>query len=122
MVSLTTFRSLYVKRLQQERHNQNVNEHKLSYYRKNRLNRKKQHRIDDFGNSALDQYYLLPSIASATLTGMRTFIGGLRVTSPQPLSKGSRLLLVDEGSKEEDPSSIWVVREFDVHRSIRDYV
>ena len=124
VVSLTTFRSLYgIKTLQQEHKNKKPNGTWLSYYRKKRFNRKKQRMVDELGNSISDEdSSQLPSIPGATLTGMRTFIGGVRVKSPLPVSGRDGLLSVDEALDKEEPGSIKVVHEFDVHQSVRSYV
>ena len=123
VVSLTTFRSLYgIKTLQQER-KKNPNGTWLSYYRKKAFNRKKQRRVDELGNPmSNDDSSPWPMIPSATLTGMRTLIGGVRAESPLPLSGRDGLLSVDDMPEKEEPGSIKVVDEFEVHHSVTNYV
>ena len=79
--------------------------------------------VDELGNPISDEdSSQLPSIPGATLTGMRTLIGGVRVKSPLPVSGRDGLLSVDEALDKEVPGSIKVVHEFDVHQSVRSYV
>ena len=124
VVSLTTFRSLYgIKTLQQERKKKDPNGTWLSYYRKKAFNRKKQGRVDKLGNpTSNDDSSPWPTIPSATLTGMRTLIGGARGKSPLPLSGRDGLLSVDNMPEKEEPGSIKVVDEFEVHQSVTNYV
>ena len=53
---------------------------------------------------------------------MRTLIGGVGMNSPLPLSGRDGLLSFDEVPEKEEPGSIKVVNEFDVHQSVRSYV
>lgn len=123
VVSLTAFRSLYrIKTQQQEQKNKKRNEPWLSSYRKNMFNRRKQRRVDEFGDSISEEHYSLPSIPGATLTGMRTMIGGVTVRSTQALSTHNDLLSVDEAQKEEEPGLIRVINDFDMHESVKSYV
>lgn len=124
VVSLTTFRSLYgIKTLQQERKKKNPNGTWLSYYRKKTFDRKKQHRVEEFGNPmSNDDSLPWPMVPSATLTGMRTLIGGARGESPLPLSGRDGLLSEDDMPEKEEPGLIKVVDEFDVHESVTNYV
>lgn len=78
------------------------------------LNRRKQRRVDQFGDPISDSHYSLPSIPGATLTGMRTMISRMTARSTQALSTRGDLLSVDEAQKEEEPGSIKVVIDFDV--------
>ena len=122
-VSLTAFRSLYgIKTLQQQQKNKKRNLPWLSSYRKNLLNRKQQRRVDEFGDPISDEYYSLPRIPGATLTGMRTMIRGITTRSTHALSTRGDLLSVDEAQKAEEPGSIRVVNDFDMHQSVRSYV
>lgn len=117
VVSLTAFRSLYgIKTLRQEQKNKKRYEPWLSSYRKNLFSRRKQRRVDEFGDTIPDEHYSLPSIPGATLTGMRTMIGGTT------LSTRHDLLSVDERQKEEEPGVIRVIDDIDIHQSVRSYV
>lgn len=80
------------------------------------FSRRKLRRVDEFGDPISDEHYSLPSIPGATLTGMRTMIGGMR------LSTRHDLLSVAEGPNEEEPGLIRVVNNFDLHQSVRSYV
>jgi len=124
VVSLTAFRSLYrIKTLEQEGKNKKRYEPSwLSSYRRNMANRKKQRRVDEFGDTIPDEHYSLPGIPGATLTGMRTMIGGRTGRSTQALSTRGDLLSVEEAQKEEEPGLIRVVNDFDMHESVRSYV
>ena len=123
VVSLTAFRSLYrIKTQQQEQKNKKRNEPWLSSYRKNMFNRRKQRRVDEFGDTIPDEHYSLQGIPGATLTGMRTMIGGVTVRSTQALSTHNDLLSVDEAQKEEEPGLIRVINDFDMHESVKSYV
>ncbi|KAL8724159.1 MAG: hypothetical protein Q9181_006953 [Wetmoreana brouardii] len=123
VVSLTAFRSLYgIKTLQQEQRNKKQHGPWLSSYRMNMFNRKKQRRVDEFGDTIADEHYSLPSIPGATLTGIRTMIGGMTARSTQALSTRDDLLSVDEAQKEEEPGLIRVVNDFHPHQSARSYV
>lgn len=124
IVSLTAFRLLYrIKALQQELENKNRNAPWLSSYRKNLFYRRKQRRVDEFGDTISEEHYALPRIPGATLTGMRTMIGGVGGRSTQALSTRGDLLSVDEAQKEEEePGLIRVVHDFDMHESVKSYV
>lgn len=123
VVSLTAFRSLYgIKTLQQEQHDKKRFVPWSSSNRRNLFSRKKK-RVDQFGDTITDDRYSLPSIPRATLTGMRTFIGGGKTAkSTQALSTRGDLLSVNEVQEVEEPGSIKVVNDFDVHQSVRYYV
>ena len=71
-------------------------EPRLYAYRKDLPSRRKQRRVEEFGDSIPGERYSLPSIPGVTLTGMRTMIGGKSATSTQPLSTRGDLLSVDE--------------------------
>lgn len=116
-VSLTAFRSLYgIKTLQQEREKKKRYEPWLSSsYRKNLFNRRKQRRVDEFGNPILDEDPSLPSIPGATLTGMRTMISGMATKVTQTLSGRGDVQFVDE--TQEELRGIKVVNSFDMHES-----
>ena len=129
VVSLTAFRSLYgIKTLQQEQKNKKRDQPWLASYRKNMFNRRKQRRIDEFGNPILTEHDSLPSIPGATLTGMRTVIGGTTTTttttatSAQALSGRSDLPSVDQREKDEETVLIKDVHDFDMNQSVRSYV
>ena len=117
VVSLTAFRSLYgMKTLQQQKKKRY--EPWLASYRKNLLSRKKQRKVDEFGDTISDGHYSLPSIPGATMTGIRTVIGKMSPGSTQVMSRGGGLLSVDE-VQEEEPRVIRVVNDFDMHQSIK---
>ena len=123
VVSLTAFRSLYnMKTLQQEQKNKKSHEPWSYSYRKRLFSRRKVRKVDEFGDTIQDEHYSLPSIPGATLTGMRTIIGGKPVRSTQALSTRGHLSSVDEAPKEEDPGLIRVVSDFDMHQSVQSYV
>ncbi|KAL8780986.1 MAG: hypothetical protein Q9213_006215 [Squamulea squamosa] len=123
VVSLMAFRSLYgIKTLQQEQNNQKRYGPWLSSFRKNMLNRRKQRRVDEFGDTISDGLYSLPSIPGATLTGMSSIIGRISARSTKVLTTRSGLPSVDEAEDEKEPGLIKVVNEFDLHQSVRSYV
>ena len=84
------------------------------------INRRKQRRVDEFGDVISEGHYSLPSIPGATLTGIRTIIGGKTAGSTQALSKRGDLVSVDEAQIE--PSLIRVVSDLDMHQSVKNYV
>lgn len=120
VVSLTAFRSLY--NMQQEQQNKRRYEPWLSSYRKRLSNRRKLRRVDEFGDTVPDEHYSLPSTPGATLTGMRTIIGGKTRKSMQALSTRGDLTSIDEAQEEEEPGQIKVVSDTDMHQSFRSYV
>lgn len=128
VVSLTAFRSLYgIKTLQQERKNKKRYEPWLSSYRKNILNRRKQRRVDEFGDTISDESHQLPSIPGATLTGIRTMISGKKAMVTKMLSGRGDLVSIDETQKEkegeEDESSlVKVVSDPDAHKPVQGFV
>lgn len=123
VVSLTAFRSLYgIKTLQQEKKNKKRYEPWISSSRKNLFSRRKQRRVDEFGDTIVDNNYSLPSIPGATLTGIRTIIGGLTGKSTRALSTHDDLVSVDEAQIEESPSTKKVVNGLEMHQSVRSYV
>ncbi|KAL8724605.1 MAG: hypothetical protein Q9166_007852 [cf. Caloplaca sp. 2 TL-2023] len=123
VVSLTAFRSLYgIKTLQQEQKNKKRYGPWFSSFRENMLNRRKQRRVDEFGDTIPDEHYSLPSIPGATLTGMRSIIGRITARSTQALPTSGNSHSVDEAGKEEEPGLIRVVNKFDMHQSVRIYV
>ena len=79
-------------------------------------------RVDEFGDTIPDEHYSLPGIPGATLTGMRTIIGGKTMNSTQAMSTRGDLISVDEAQKEEEPGLIKVVSDIDMHQSVRSYV
>lgn len=121
VVSLTAFRSLYgMRTLQQEEKNKKRYAPWLSSYRRNLLNRRKQRKVDEFGDPISDEHYSLPNIPGATLTGIRTIIGRVTARSTQALSTRGDLHSVNEA--QEEPGLIKVVSDFDAHQSVRSYV
>ena len=123
VVSLIAFRSLYgIKTLQQRERDKQRYRPWLSSYKKTAFGRRKQRRVDEFGQTISDEQYSLPSIPGGTLTGMRTIIGGKTAMSTQALSTRGDLSSVDEAHKEEQPGSIKVTDEISTHQSVRSYV
>ena len=119
VVSLTAFRSLYgIKTLQQQKEKKR-DQGWLSSYRRNMLNRRKQRRVDEFGDLISERHYSLPSIPGATLTGIRTMISGKTAGSTQVQSRRGDPHSVDEAQKEEELGLINVVQDRGTLQSIK---
>lgn len=123
VVSLTAFRSLYgIKTLKAEQKDKKRHEPWISSYRRNIFNRRKQRRVDEFGDPISNEHYPLPSIPGATLTGIRTMISGITARSTQVQSRHADSLSVDEARKEGERGLISVFSDLDMHQSLRSYV
>ncbi|KAL9597823.1 MAG: hypothetical protein Q9219_004900 [cf. Caloplaca sp. 3 TL-2023] len=101
-VSLTAFRSLYGMRTCQQQDKDKKRYQWLASYKKRMLDRKKQCRVDEFGDPISDEENSLPSIPSATLSGLRSIIGRMTVWSTQALSTRGGTVYVEETQKEEE--------------------
>ena len=123
VVSLAAFRSLYgIETLKQERKNKKRYEPWLSSYRRNMVNRKKQRRVNEFGETISAEPYSLPSVPGATLTGIRSIISGKRARSKMVLSGRGDLLSSDETQKEDNPVVIKAVNDSDTHQRVQGFV
>ena len=121
VVSLTAFRSLYGIKTLQHQKDKNRNQAWLSSYKRNILNRRKQRKVDEFGDPISEGHYTLPSIPGGTLTGIRTMIGGKTAGTTQVLSTRVDPLSVDEAQKEE-LGLVGVVSDVDKPQSVKNWI
>ena len=116
VVSLTAFRSLYgIKTIQRQQKDKKRQQDLASYRRYLLSRRQQQRRVDEFGDPIPGEGSLLPSIPSATISGLRSAIGRMTAWSTQGLSTRGEQVTVEETQKEEVGSASTVGDSDSVH-------
>lgn len=113
VVSLTAFRSLYGMRTNHQQEKDRKRYQWLASYRRNMLNRKKQPRVDEFGDAIPSKNGSLPSIPSATLSGLRSMIGRISAWPTQVLSTRE--------TQEEEAGSVRINDDSGPHQNVKSF-
>ena len=120
VVSMIAFRSLYgIKTMQERQGKKKGYKSWLSSYRRNLLTRKKQRRVDEFGDPVSLGRYSLPRTpsAKATLIGARTTFDGMPVTS----THGDPISINEAHQEKEELDSIKTTHNLDCHDSMGNH-